>query len=44
MTDLREFTFAETDLDAVAGAEGRVAVFIDPCDFAKSSRFHRLRI
>lgn len=29
MTDLREFTFAETDLDAVAGAEGRVAVFID---------------
>ncbi|MCR8550233.1 leucyl aminopeptidase [Salipiger sp. P9] len=29
MTDLREITFAETDLDALAAAEGRVAVFVN---------------
>jgi len=29
MTDLREITFAETDLDALKDAEGRVAVFVN---------------
>ncbi|MBP0481014.1 leucyl aminopeptidase [Sagittula salina] len=28
MTDLREITFAETDLDTLAGAEGKVAVLV----------------
>ena len=30
MTQLLKFTFAETDIDALAGAEGRVAVIVPP--------------
>ena len=30
MTDLTPITFAETDIDRIAGHSGRVAVFLEP--------------